>query len=441
MRIGIFLESLPIGGGFQQALSTVESLTRNRVMTHEFLVFTPFEQTRQFLLKHGIQAVRFRHRPFNLVDRWSATVLGNAVLRRLRRLGLRRLGRHLDALLDDHGVDLALLNDLGDVGWCIGDHPFIVTVWDLDHRDHPDFPEAYVDRLFERRERVLRITLTRALAVIANSRSGARRIASLYQVDPARIIELPFLPSLAVRRHAAGRGSITVEGVRRKYGLPDRYVFYPAFFAFNKNHLYLMEGLVELEGQHGVVLHAVFCGGCDSEVQERIERQVHALGLTERVHFLGLVPDEHIPALYEGAVALVMPTYSGPTNLPPLEAVTLGCPVIYSDLPGCREQMGDAALYCDLADPSSLAGHLAALIQDPAGFDQLRMASRRRAEEIAKIDYGELLAPILDKYASVRRRWAWPERTQRVEPPARAAPLRDGGPNSREEPTKSPFRC
>ena len=46
--------------------------------------------------------------------------------------------------------------------------------------------------MFERRERLLRITLTRALAVIANSPSSARRIAGLYQVDRGRIIELPF---------------------------------------------------------------------------------------------------------------------------------------------------------------------------------------------------------------------------------------------------------
>jgi glycosyltransferase involved in cell wall biosynthesis len=411
MRIGIFLESLPdTGGGFQQALSTIESLTCQQETRHEFVVFTPFEQSFKRLLEYRIEAVRFRHRPFNLIDRWSATVLGNAFLRRLRRLGFRRLGRHLDALLDDHRVDLALINEMGDVAWCIGDHPFIVTVWDLDHRDHPDFPEAYADRVFERRERFLGITLTRALAVIANSPSNASRIASLYQVDRRRIIELPFLPSRAVRQYAAGMGSMTVEGARRKYDLPDRYVFYPAYYSFSKNHLYLLEGMLELERRHGIILQAVFCGGGDPGDQARVEQQVQALDLTARVHFLGLVPDEDTPPLYEGALALVMPTYSGPANLPPLEAVTLGCPVIYSDLAGCREQMGDAALYCDLSDPSSLAGHLAALIQDPVLLDRLRTAGRRLAAEIAKINYGERLARVFDDYAYVRRRWSWPEK-------------------------------
>jgi glycosyltransferase involved in cell wall biosynthesis len=410
MRIAVFLECLPnSGGGFQQALSTIDALTRSRATTHEFVVFTQFKRTREWLLKFGIQSILFKHRGLRLIDRWSGTVFGGAILRRLRRVGLRRLGRHLDAFLDDHRIDLVLSTESDEVAWRIGDHPFIVTVWDLDHLDYPDFPEIYGDRVFERREKLLRATLTRAMAVIANSPSGARRIASLYQVNPDRIINLPYLPSLAVRRHAAGNGSTTVEGVRRKYDLPDRYVFYPAYLCFDKNHLYLLEGLVELKRQHGVILHAVFCGGGPKGKRARIEQQVEALGLKARVHFLGLVPDEDIPALYQGAVALVMPTYGGPTNIPPLEAITLDCPVIYSDLPGCREQMGDAALYCDLTDVSSLADQLATLIHDPEQLDRLREAGRSLAAKTAKIDYGERLAWVLDDYAYVRRRWAWPE--------------------------------
>ena len=411
MRVALFVDSLHDRhtGGFQQALSTVESLTRKHETKHDFVVFTRSDDTHQRLLKEGIKAIRFKEGGFRLLDRWSATVLGNAVLRRLRRLGFRRLGRHLDALLDDNCVDLVILNEISDSVLRIGDHPFIVTVWDLNHRDWPEFPEAYSNRAFEFRERQLTNSLTRALAVITNSPSGIRQIASVYNVDFTRIIELPFLPPITVRRHAAGRGLINVEEARQKYDLPDRYIFYPASFAPLKNHLYILEGLLELERQHGIILNAVFCGGGEPSYRAIVERQVQALGLTARVHFLGFVPDEDIPGLYEGALALVMPMYSGPTNLPPLEAVTLGCPVIYSDFPGCREQMGDAALYCDLADVSSLANHLAALARNTALVESLHKAGGRLAAEIATIDYGERLSQIIDSYAYIRRRWTWPE--------------------------------
>lgn len=410
MRIAVFLESPPdSGGGFVQALSTVESLMRMGEKQHEIVVFTPVERTHRRLLDYGIKSVVYKSWGLRLMDRLSSTVAGGAILRRLRRLGFRRLGRHLDALLDDHAIDLVVFSELAEAALRISDHHYIVTLWDLDHRDYLEFPEKYVDRLFERVETTYGITLIRALAVIANSSWEARRIAALYHVDPHRIVVLPFLPSLAVRRHAAGVKLVTADMVRRKYDLPERYLFYPAYFSYHKNHLYILEALIDLERRHGIVLNAVFCGGGDPGDQTIVERQTKALGLTARVHFLGRVADEDVPPLYEGALCLVMPTYCGPTNLPPLEAVTLGCPVIYSDLPGCREQMGDAALYCDLANPSSLADLLATLIQDPTQADRLRKAGGALAGEIAQIDYGKLLSPVFEKYAYIRRRWAWPE--------------------------------
>jgi glycosyltransferase involved in cell wall biosynthesis len=411
MRVALVLECShdAHGGAFQQALSTIERITRKGRAEYDFVVFTTFEHTRQLLLKEGIESVRIKQGMFRLLDRWSTTVIGGGILRRLQRLGLRRLGRHLDALLDDHGIDLVLLTETVDSAMRIGDHPIIVTVLDLDHRDYPEFPEIHSSRTFERIERALVNTLTRAMAVVTNSPSSARRIASLYQVDPERIIELPFLPSLTVRRHAAGDRLTTAQEVSRKYNLPDRYVFYPGFFFPFKNHLYLLEGLVALERKHGIVLHAVLCGGGSAWHRAVVERQVQALKLTDRVHFLGLVPDQDIPALYEGALALVMPAYNGPANLPPLEAVTLGCPVICSDLAGCREQMGDAALYCNLADVSSLADHLAALIRDPQLRARVQKAGQRLAAEIAKIDYNQRLACVFDNYSYVRRRWIWPQ--------------------------------
>ena len=74
----------------------------------------------------------------------------------------------------------------------------------------------------------------------------------------------------------------------------------------------------------------------------------------------------------------------GPTNLPPLEAFELGVPVLYSDKPGLRDQVGDAALLLDLKDPLVLANHLNKLITDPlvrtrlinAGYDQKNLSSQ-----------------------------------------------------------------
>lgn len=406
MRIAVFIEASPeLTGAFQQSLSTAEFLSRSTALSHEWVVFTPSRGALGKLKEHGIDAVLYRQGMFRVLDRLSATPLGGAILRRLRRLGLPRLGRHLDAVLADHRIDLVFLNQCADAGLRIGDHPFIVAAWDTDQHDHPEFPEAHAHRLFERTDWQMRPTLRRAVAVVANTSAGAQRLEKLFNVDRHRIVVFPFVPSAAVRRHAAGRGTVTVEQVRQAHRLPVPYVFYPASFLFHKNHLYLLEALVDLERRHGIVLSAVFSrGGGELDVR----RQAQALGLRDRVAFVGMVPDDHMPPLYQAALALVVPSYFGPTNLPPVEAVALGCPVICADDAGNREQLGEAALYCRLEDPSSLADQLAALCRDAAAQERLRVAGQRLAERLAKVDYGAILAPVLADFAYKRRRWTWP---------------------------------
>ena len=76
------------------------------------------------------------------------------------------------------------------------------------------------------------------------------------------------------------------------------------------------------------------------------------LGVQSHVHFLSYVPNKDIPHLYRQARAMIMPTFFGPTNIPPLEAFATGCPTAVSKIYAMPEQAGDAAL---LFDPNSTA--------------------------------------------------------------------------------------
>ncbi|WP_170168873.1 glycosyltransferase family 4 protein [Rhodovulum iodosum] len=60
--------------------------------------------------------------------------------------------------------------------------------------------------------------------------------------------------------------------------------------------------------------------------------------------------DGAVSALLRGACALVFPSLAEGYGLPPLEAAALGTPVIASDLPVLREQLGDFAVYLPPTD-------------------------------------------------------------------------------------------
>ena len=112
-----------------------------------------------------------------------------------------------------------------------------------------------------------------------------------------------------------------------------------------------------LQNESSIVLGAIFSGS-DQGNLSYIKDMTKKLNLESKVRFIGFVPNEEMPYLYSQSIALVMPTYFGPTNIPPLEAFKLNVPVLYSNLPGLREQVGKAALLLDLNEPKSLVYNL-----------------------------------------------------------------------------------
>ena len=85
--------------------------------------------------------------------------------------------------------------------------------------------------------------------------------------------------------------------------------------------------------------------------------------------------------LYEGCLSVVMPTYFGPTNLPPLEAWSIGKPLIYSS--HLHKQVGDAALLVDPDDSNALAEAMMDVIKSDVS-EKLIDNGKKRLLEIGK---------------------------------------------------------
>ena len=128
--------------------------------------------------------------------------------------------------------------------------------------------------------------------------------------------------------------------------------------------------------------------------------------LENQVRFTGFVSNEEIPHLYSQSIALVMPTYFGPTNIPPLEAFKLNIPVLYSDLKGLRDQVKEAALLLDLDDPKSLVSNLKKLLSSNELRDNLINKGKLRYDEIVlNNDNYNILKKIIENFKSRRDCW------------------------------------
>jgi glycosyltransferase involved in cell wall biosynthesis len=96
---------------------------------------------------------------------------------------------------------------------------------------------------------------------------------------------------------------------------------------------------------------------------------------------VGQVNDAELRALYEHALALVFPSRYEGFGLPPIEAMSCGCPVITSDQPALVEVGGDAALRCAMDDVAGLAQLMRDVADKPELRAKLGAAGRARAAQ------------------------------------------------------------
>ncbi|MDB5375414.1 MAG: hypothetical protein JWP04_4056 [Belnapia sp.] len=114
---------------------------------------------------------------------------------------------------------------------------------------------------------------------------------------------------------------------------------------------------------------------------------------------LGRVTDAELRALYEAALCLIFPSRYEGFGLPPLEAMTCGCPVIATAAAAVPEVCGDAALWFDANGPRRLPEALARLLDEPGLADRLRRDGLARAAGYSWRGAAERLVALLGEDA------------------------------------------
>ncbi len=101
--------------------------------------------------------------------------------------------------------------------------------------------------------------------------------------------------------------------------------------------------------------------------------------LAERLEFRGQINDAAtIHAAYRGARFLLFPSFYEASPLPPIEAMSFGCPALVSRIPSLTERCGEAALYFDPEDQGQIAAAIRSVMEDPALWHDY--AARARAQ-------------------------------------------------------------
>ena len=119
----------------------------------------------------------------------------------------------------------------------------------------------------------------------------------------------------------------------------------------------------------------------DHEYERALRSAVEQHGIGDQVRFVGFVASDDVPALFAAARVVVVP-YTKVTQSSVLGTATVaGAPVVASDLPGLRENLGEGGLLVTPGNPDALAAALMRIVTDDALDRRLRDEQKRRATE------------------------------------------------------------
>lgn len=121
-----------------------------------------------------------------------------------------------------------------------------------------------------------------------------------------------------------------------------------------KNHLRLLRAYAALKQELGSTYPLVIAGG-KGWLMESFEQEIKRLNLHKDVIYLGYVDDSELNWLYRNCFACVYPSLFEGFGLPVLEAMSLGAPVITSNVSSLPEIIGDQALLIDPLDEQDIA--------------------------------------------------------------------------------------
>jgi glycosyltransferase involved in cell wall biosynthesis len=200
-------------------------------------------------------------------------------------------------------------------------------------------------------------------------------------------------------------GSVTTDlnSLLRKHRIGRRFLFYPAALRAHKNHAMLVRALNLVRQKDGFSdLELVFTG--EDRQSSDLSRLVRTERLERQVHFLGVISRQEVLAFYQYALMVPLPSLHEGYGLPLLEALQQGCPVACADIPAFRELLensSEGVLFFDPRDPVSIAN---AIVLTITRRQEFRERQRQAYQGIAQRDWHAVAKDFLRIFEEAQQR-------------------------------------
>lgn len=270
---------------------------------------------------------------------------------------------------------------------------FVITIHDLILLHFPTIRGTTLNPLFYwlkflAYKIVIKSAIKRAKKIIAVSKFTQEDILAHYKIAPEKM-EVTYE---AVDDFCFVSSQKENEKILANYGIIKPYIIYIGNVYPHKNPERLIEGFGEFLKKSGNDITLVFVGGEDY-FYRRLKDFV-AKSQIQNIIFTGFVPDCELDVLIKNSTIYARPSLYEGFELPPLEAMAKGVPVICSEHNCAKEILGDAAYYFDGKNTNSIANAIKNVLENKdlrnkliaAGYAQARKYSwEKMAQETLKI--------------------------------------------------------
>jgi glycosyltransferase involved in cell wall biosynthesis len=205
--------------------------------------------------------------------------------------------------------------------------PGIATIHDMKIFAHPEF---FSKKFVLWYKFIFRNTIRRSNHILTVSEFSKKEIMRYYKINQKKIDVVPNAWQ-HIENTPYDANTITKNDLLKK-----QYFFSLSSLDPNKNFKWISNIALKNPTQKFVI-----AGGMNANVFS----QKNGFSTPENLRFLGYVNDGEAKALMQNCKAFLFPSFYEGFGIPPLEAMSCGCPVVVSDIPVMHEIFGDSVHY------------------------------------------------------------------------------------------------
>ena len=253
------------------------------------------------------------------------------------------------------------------------DIPLVSIIYDLQYHYYPQF---FSDAEARGRDQTFQLAARRSARLACISDFVRQTVLEYGNLPPEKVRAVHIC--LPERLSVPSEGEI--DSVLGRLGLArQEYLIFPANFWPHKNHAVLLTAFGLHAKAHPESRLKLVLTGADTGLAPELKQAALSMGLNDRVLFTGYVSDEDLAALTAGSLALIFPSLFEGYGMPVAEAMSLGVPVLCSNVTSLPEVGGEAVLYFDPRKPEDVAAAISRIASEPGLAAKLTAKGRARA--------------------------------------------------------------